>query len=297
MSETPYFSIVIPTYNREKFIISTIHSLLKQDFASFEILVIDDGSTDNTEQAVKGIGDARVTYFKKENAERGAARNYGAGRAKGQYVNFFDSDDLAYSHHLSHARKAIDQLKNPEVLHLGYDIKDDQGAMIRVVDRWPATINRTLINGNHLSCNGVFIRTDITQQLRFSEIRDLSASEDYELWLRLAARFPFHCVDGVTSTVVNHESRSVLKINHDKFLKRFEVLEAELMKDETFVKAYRSDLGIFRAYTGIYIALHLAMSNHSVSESLGFLKKAFVERPSVVFTKRFLAVFKVLALR
>src|SRR5690242_17185435 len=120
-SDAPLFSIVIPTYNRAHLIGKTIQSALQQDFKDFEILVVDDGSKDNTGDVVKSFTDPRVQYFKKENAERGAARNYGVARAKGKYINFFDSDDLMYPNHLSVANELIGSIGSPEFFHLGYD--------------------------------------------------------------------------------------------------------------------------------------------------------------------------------
>ena len=79
---SPAFSIVIPTYNRAHLIGKTIESMLRQEFQDFEILVVDDGSKDNTGDVVKTFTDSRIQYFKKENAERGAARNYGATQAE-----------------------------------------------------------------------------------------------------------------------------------------------------------------------------------------------------------------------
>ncbi|MEZ5037036.1 MAG: glycosyltransferase family A protein [Chitinophagales bacterium] len=76
------FSIVVPTYNRAHLITSTIESLTKQDYTNFEI-ILDDGSTDNTaEVIVSFLSDARISYYKKNNAERAAARNYGATKQK-----------------------------------------------------------------------------------------------------------------------------------------------------------------------------------------------------------------------
>ena len=89
-----FFSIVIPTYNRAKFIDKAIASLLNQKYEDFEVIVVDDGSTDNTEEVVKSFNNNKVKYYKKENQERGAARNYGAKLAKGEYINFFDSGPI-----------------------------------------------------------------------------------------------------------------------------------------------------------------------------------------------------------
>src|SRR5437764_8362427 len=97
----PFISVVVPSYNRADLIGKTLRSLQQQEYDQYEIIVIDDGSTDNTEEVVKAIGDQRISYIKKGNAERAAARNFGARIAKGEYVNFFDSDDLALPNHLS----------------------------------------------------------------------------------------------------------------------------------------------------------------------------------------------------
>jgi hypothetical protein len=164
--------------------------------------------------------------------------------------------------------------------------------LLREAGQWSSTINKDLINGNHLSCNGVFIRKDICCQFPFNETRALSASEDYELWLRLASRFRFYCVNGITSTVVNHEARSVLRINREGLLLRMDLLESELKKDSSFITSYEKRINIFRAYRDIYIALHLLLANYSKLESIRYLSKAALIRPSVVFTRRFMAVVK-----
>jgi glycosyltransferase involved in cell wall biosynthesis len=296
MSSNPFFSIVVPTYNREGFVVKTIQSLLNTAYDQFEVIVVDDGSTDNTESAVRQIKDARLSYYKKTNAERAAARNFGARLAKGLYVNFFDSDDTAYPNHLDMAAKAVADLRQPEVFHLGYDVKDGDGVLLRTVSEWTKTINDRLINGNHLSCNGVFLRKDVAEKFPFNETRALSASEDYELWLRLASRFPIHCVNGITSTVVNHEARSVLKINMQGMLKRMEVLRSALLADDQFCKVYAKQISTFDAYCNIYIALHLVLANYPKTKGITYLINAARTKPSVVFTRRFLAVIKKLVL-
>ena len=133
--------------------------------------MVDDGSTDNTESVVGKIGDARVRYFKKENGERGAARNFGALQAKGDYINFFDSDDIAYPDHLNLAFDKISKHGNMEIFHFAYDVVDEQGNTLNTKRVEEQTINSSLINGNHLSCNCVFVRRDIAWQYRFNEDR------------------------------------------------------------------------------------------------------------------------------
>lgn len=94
MNDKPYVSIIIPTYNRAYCILDSIKSVLNQTYPYFELLIIDDGSNDNTEEVVCAIDDARVQYFKmQQNSGASAARNYGVSLAKYDYISFQDSDD------------------------------------------------------------------------------------------------------------------------------------------------------------------------------------------------------------
>src|SRR5690606_12236032 len=93
------FSIIVPTYNRVSFIRKTIVSVLHQSYQNFEIVIIDDGSTDNTEKVILSLQDLRIKYYKKENEERAVARNCGIEKATGDYVTFLDSDDILYPNH------------------------------------------------------------------------------------------------------------------------------------------------------------------------------------------------------
>jgi glycosyltransferase involved in cell wall biosynthesis len=76
-ADTPYFSIIIPSFNRAHLIGHTLQSVLNQTFTSFEVLVVDDGGTDGTKDVVEKLNNGRIRYYKKNNGERGAARNFG----------------------------------------------------------------------------------------------------------------------------------------------------------------------------------------------------------------------------
>jgi len=96
----PFFSIILPTFNRASYLEKAIGSVLSQTFEDFELIIVDDGSTDNTRTVVENWQDDRLNYFFKQNEERSIARNFGIARAHGRYVNFLDSDDYFYPHHL-----------------------------------------------------------------------------------------------------------------------------------------------------------------------------------------------------
>lgn len=111
----PYFSIIIPVYNREKRIAKAINSILAQTFTDFEIICIDDASSDNTQKVIKGIIDQRIHHFRNEkNLERCISRNIGIEKAKGKYICFLDSDDYHLPDHLSSLYDLIQSKKEPE---------------------------------------------------------------------------------------------------------------------------------------------------------------------------------------
>lgn len=97
----PYFSIVIATYNRAGFIKTAITSVLEQTIDDWELIIVDDGSTDNTENEILPfLKDSRIKYFWQKNQERSVARNHGISLSKGEYICFLDSDDFYLPHHL-----------------------------------------------------------------------------------------------------------------------------------------------------------------------------------------------------
>jgi glycosyltransferase involved in cell wall biosynthesis len=291
MTSRPFFSVIIPTYNRADFIRQTIESILSQSFTDFELLVVDDGSTDNTGEIVSEIKDSRIVYYKKENAERAAARNFGAQRAKGEYINFFDSDDLAYQHHLSTAYDFISNNPASEIFHLGYDIKSQAGEVVRKPD-YIKSINRYIIRGNFLSCNGVFIRHDVILENQFNEDRALSSLEDWELWIRMASRYNFKHHREITSSVVHHDERSVFSTDVEKIKTKADLFMKYVMADSANNKTYGKALEEALASAKTYVALHLAMAKASRKEIWRYLKEGIAHYPGEMFKKRFLVIIK-----
>jgi glycosyltransferase involved in cell wall biosynthesis len=98
-----FFSIIIPTYNRAEIVKTAIQSVKAQTYPEWELIVVDDGGSDKTKEVVEAFSDRRIKYFWKENGERGAARNFGVQKARGDYITFLDSDDKFLPNHLEDA--------------------------------------------------------------------------------------------------------------------------------------------------------------------------------------------------
>ncbi len=114
--DAPMFSIVIPTYNRRMELLSAIESVTRQTCQNFEIVIVDDGSTDGTKEAIDALGDARIHYIKHD-IQSGAntARNTGIDAATGEYISFLDSDDTFLKHKLERIKEEIEKFPEEAV--------------------------------------------------------------------------------------------------------------------------------------------------------------------------------------
>ena len=152
----PFFSVVIPLYNRAAIVGDTIRSVQAQDWQDFEIVVIDDGSRDNPAPAIEAIGDPRVRYIRQDNAGGGAARNRGIEEARGRHIAFLDSDDLFLPGKLSIMAKALADDDGRTVLYSR--MKVDRG-----VDRYWIRPDRGIRDGEdvgeYLFCANQFMQT------------------------------------------------------------------------------------------------------------------------------------------
>jgi glycosyltransferase involved in cell wall biosynthesis len=95
----PRFSVIIPIYNKEKDVETTIKSVLNQTYVDYEVILVDDGSTDNSLNIVNAIEDDRIQIFTKQNEGVSKTRNYGITKSKAEYIAFLDADDYWYPNH------------------------------------------------------------------------------------------------------------------------------------------------------------------------------------------------------
>lgn len=285
------FSVIIPTYNRANHIALSLQSVLDQRYRNFEVIIVDDGSTDNTDQVVNSIHDDRIRYFKILNSERGAARNFGVRNAIGDYVTFLDSDDMLYPHYLGNAARCLTDLNFPVFFHQKYEVKSSSGHSVRYANQIDEGFKRSLVKGNPMSCLGVFIHRDEAVAFPFVEERDLSGSEDWELWLRLSANFGLQTNDVVSSCLIIHDDRSVLSVNEDKLVRRKNLALDYAFKDEMVQKVYANRKKQMEAYCDTYISLHLALARENF-KAIKYLWHAACSYFPSLFQRRVLAVFK-----
>jgi GalNAc5-diNAcBac-PP-undecaprenol beta-1,3-glucosyltransferase len=209
-----FFSIIIPTYNRSGFIEATLRSVINQKFTDWEVLVVDDGSTDRTDQIVASIVDSRIRYLSKVNNERGAARNYGLMRAQGDYVIFLDSDDRFCPAHLTTLYAKINEIGCPNFIATKYNF-DRNGAILdsdlaKVIEGWYGL--DFFVGGNALACN-ICVRRQNPALRLFEEDRRYAAVEDWMFMLENMQQDRVYIVDAVTLTMNDHDARSMRSDN------------------------------------------------------------------------------------
>ncbi len=230
MSSKPKVSVIITTYNSEKVIGSTIDSVLNQTLTDYELIIIDDKSTDNTVTILKDYvsqNPQKIKYFQMEENTGGPAkpRNTGIGKARGIYICFLDADDLW------HQRKLEVQLA------LLQDLKMSFCCTNRIFFREEAEIKGTekaheqfyrlgfydLAKGNKVSLSSVMIETKLVERYLFREDKGLVAVEDYELWLRvlkneeiyvLFLKYPFLFYRVSTESLSANKFKQATKIYH-----------------------------------------------------------------------------------
>ena len=132
------FSIIIPTYNRAAFLPKAIGSVLAQSFSDWELIIVDDGSTDNTKDVVAQYSDSRITYIFQQNAERSAARNKGIAHSVGEYVLFLDSDDYYLSNFLADLNLEIRKNNNKPCLYFHNALIESNGKQRQFAEPLPA---------------------------------------------------------------------------------------------------------------------------------------------------------------
>jgi glycosyltransferase involved in cell wall biosynthesis len=296
-SEPLLFSIIIPTYNRAHLISTAINSVLSQQFKSFELIIVDDGSTDNTNEIISSFKDKRIRYFFKQNEERGAARNFGVAQAIGRYVSFFDSDDILYEQYLQTAFEAIQKLNDPEVFHLDYEFIDDKGVRFSRGGPLPDFLNEHLLINSCIGVVGVFIRRDIALTHKFITHRRAIVAEDLYLWLTLASRYNFYHLPTVTSAIVVHPDRSLNNKSPYKFLMSTLLIVRSLSDDEKFIKYYsKQRVDYFFAKNFVQVALVFAEGGR-LAWAIKLLRKGFIYSWKILFNRTFLATIKVCVMK
>ena len=191
----PFFSIIVPVYNKEKFVANTIRSVLNQNFTDFEIIIVNDGSTDQSEQEIAALEDSRIRYFYKENEGVAIARNFGISHATASYICFLDGDDYWYPSFLETMFYYISKLPEQKVFAVAIEI-ETKNKVIPAIYSIPKFADFKIVNffiASEKECalwtssacihKSVFEITGVFDP-------EINKGEDTEMWIRIGINFP-----------------------------------------------------------------------------------------------------------
>lgn len=189
----PRISVVIPTYNHDRYIGACIESVLGQTYRDFEVIVVDDGSTDGTARVVSEYGD-QVRYLHKENGGTSSALNAGIEAARGEYLAWLSSDDRYAPTKLAKQIAQLETHPQLRISHTAFHHTDKNGVILKTSILTPqeaASISvATLLKGNPVNGSSIlFHRSCVERVGTFDE--SLQGTEDWEMWIRLAGCYQF----------------------------------------------------------------------------------------------------------
>ncbi len=276
---TPKISVIIPTYNRWPRVSQAVDSVLRQTWTDFELLLVDDGSTDETLRHLKqNIVDPRVRFFQTANRGVSAARNYGIDKSVGEWVAFLDSDDRWLPEKLE---KQMACIKNqPELVWIhGEEIWIRNGVRVNPMKKHKKSAGDIFPQALKLCC--VSPSTVMIQRRLFQEVgvfrEDFPVCEDYDLWLKISAYHPVGFVeDAVIEKYGGHSDQlsrryramdywrilsidTILQKNLD--LSKKQLAEKELVKKaKILLKGYRKHANLSE-YDQIFYLLRQVVSD------------------------------------
>lgn len=214
-------SVIIPTYNRKNFIIQAIESVINQTYKNLEIIVIDDGSSDNTKETLKDyILNNKIKYFYKENSGVSNTRNYGIEKSTGSFLAFLDSDDF-WKH--DKIEKQINLFKSNDKLglvHTCYTTLLDNQEITKHPDNpnyYQGKVFEKMIQFNMVATSTVVIKKECIEKsgLFFQEY---SPCEDYDLWIKISKYYEFAYLNEALAFYRENSTNNISK-NLDKFEK------------------------------------------------------------------------------
>jgi glycosyltransferase involved in cell wall biosynthesis/ubiquinone/menaquinone biosynthesis C-methylase UbiE len=190
-------SVIIPTYNRAHFLPRCLDSILRQTYSNLEVIVVNDGSNDNTDEIIRPYL-YKIKYLKKENGGKSTALNRGLEEATGEYVWIFDDDDIALPRKLEMDIRMLQRQEDIDIVHsFGYRLDDESGEILsmymnelrqpdevfRGILIWPQILNITVVAKRKCYEIAGLFREDLVR------------CQDYEMWFRLAQRFKIHLLE------------------------------------------------------------------------------------------------------
>ncbi|ARN77628.1 hypothetical protein BST97_06265 [Nonlabens spongiae] len=290
MPHTPFFSVAIAVYNKEKYIVETMESVLAQDFDDFEVVVVDDGSTDRSMELIKNMKNDRIRIFTQENQGASAARNHAIAKCSGKYIALIDADDLWTQHHLSDIKELIQTFPEAQLFATHYEVMytphykveanysvEISKRTVMIDDYFAGSMQRSLITSSSVA----FTREAFEKAGKFAP--DIKSGEDTDLWIRLTLEYPlaFHLRNSTTyrSFAENNLTSQLLVEESSKLLNKYKEQEQSNPSLQKFMNMNRFAVAIYAKLGSNDKIFRLILPEIS-KEDLNFTQRLLLKMPS-----------------
>lgn len=284
------FSIVIPTYNRAGIIAKSLDSVCNQAYKDWEIIVVDNASTDNTKEVMsRYLVNDNIRYVVNDrNYERSYSRNRGMMLATGDFVSLLDSDDILYPDCLQKAADFIMSYPDTVFFHCLYEILgEDYQPVKRPV--FPPVTNpfKSIAQGNFISNIGVFCRKDILKHVKFDEEPILIGVEDYDFVLNILLHTgKVDRINEYCCGIYDHPGRSVYTEEWDRTYKRIRYFIEKQNNNPLFRKKMGPYRRSFLSHLYLYLASFSAMRKKT-GRAFKYICRAFIKYPLIITERTF----------
>ena len=212
-------SVVVTSYNSLPYLPETINSVLQQTFTDFELIIVDDGSTDQTVDTIKEYDDNRIKLVAQENQGVSVARNFGIDHAIGEYVAFLDGDDVWEISKLAKQVELMDSNPDIGLVHTWLALINEKSELTgRIMKPYQeGHVWKDIIENNMVACSSTLIRSSCFEVAGVFD-SSLLVAEDWDLWIRLSANYPFAIIKEPLVKYRNHgtsKSKNYPAMVHD----------------------------------------------------------------------------------
>lgn len=186
---SPKLTVLMTVYNVEKYIRRAVFSILNQTFREFELIIINDGSTDRTEAIISSFKDKRIRYYKNEqNLGISISLNKGIALTNGKYAARMDGDDICYPNRLGKQMAFLDQHEDHGLAGSWYYVINNNGSLrtVRRKDTEDENIRLSMLFENQFIQSSVMMRTDLLKEIRYDP--ELEVCEDYDLFMKIMGK-------------------------------------------------------------------------------------------------------------
>ncbi len=286
-------SIIIPAYNAMVYLLDTLQSALGQTFSDFEVLIINDGSSDSIVEWAAQIRDPRVQLISQENQGLSGARNTGIWRSQGEYLAFLDADDIWEPTKLEKQVACLDRNPSVGLVSSWVSCIDDKGNWIESPQTPKSRgdeLKRDLFVSNIVLCGSTpMVRRCCFEKVGFFD-RTLRSIEDWDMWLRMAPHYQLYAIQ---EPLVQYRKHS------NSMSKNLKVMVESV--NEVTTKAFRSAPAEYRHLRGVgaskiyagssWIALN---EKEDLDEAFLFAKMAFTNNPKIILSRRYLHLMAII---